>query len=62
MSIYLDKLLSEDIRTEFQFLNEKLIVDFVNGISISQDLQDVIKKRSSHKNRFFDAISGKAHI
>lgn len=62
MSIYLDKVLSEDTRAEFQFLNEKLIVDFVNGISVSQDLQDVIKRRSSHKNRFFDAISGKAHL
>lgn len=58
----LEKLLTEDNSREFAFLNEKLIIDFVNGISVSQDLKDSIKKRSSHKNRFFDAISGKAHL
>ncbi|MDR9778200.1 hypothetical protein RJJ65_37315, partial [Rhizobium hidalgonense] len=57
-----EKLLTEHQHKEFQFLNEKLIVDFLNGISVSKDLQNVIKKRSSHKNRFLDAVSGKAHL
>lgn len=57
-----ENLLLQDQSSEFKFLNEKLIVDFVNGINISQDLQSVIKKRSSHSNRFFDAVSGKAHL
>ncbi|WP_174492165.1 diguanylate cyclase regulator RdcB family protein [Acinetobacter sp. Marseille-Q1623] len=57
-----EQLLTEKKSDEFQFLNEKLIVDFVNGISVSQDLQNVIKKRSSHRNRFMDAVSGKAHL
>lgn len=57
-----EKLLVQNQHVEFKFLNEKLIVDFVNGISVSQDLQNVIKKRSSHKNRFLDAVSGKAHL
>ena len=58
----LDKLLVEETSLEFKFLNEKLIVDFINGITVSKDLQSEIKKRSSHKNRFFDAISGKSHL
>lgn len=62
MSIYFEHLLVEDISLEFKFLNEKLIVDFINGITVSKDLQSEIKKRSSHKNRFFDAISGKSHL
>jgi len=57
-----ENLLIQDQSSDFKFLNEKLIVDFVNGISVSQDLQSVIKKRSSHSNRFFDAVSGKAHL
>lgn len=57
-----ENLLIQDQSSEVKFLNEKLIVDFVNGISISQDLQSVIKKRSSHSNRFFDAVSGKAYL
>ena len=57
-----ENLLIQDQSSEFKFLNEKLIVDFVNGINVSQDLQSVIKKRSSHSNRFFDAVSGKAHL
>lgn len=57
-----ENLLIQDQSSEFKFLNEKLIIDFVNGISISQDLQSVIKKRSSHSNRFFDAVSGKAYL
>lgn len=57
-----ENLLIQDQSSEFKFLNEKLIVDFVNGINISQDLQSVIKKRSSHSNRFFDAVSGKAYL
>lgn len=60
--VTLDKLLVEKTSPEFKFLNEKLIVDFINGITVSKDLQGEIKKRSSHKNRFFDAISGKAHL
>lgn len=47
---------------EFQFLTEKMILDFVNGLSVANDLQDTIKKRSSHRNRFADAVSGKAHL
>lgn len=58
----LDKLLVEETYPEFKFLNEKLIVDFINGITVSKDLQSEIKKRSSHKNRFFDAISGKSYL
>ncbi|MEX5426499.1 diguanylate cyclase regulator RdcB family protein [Acinetobacter radioresistens] len=58
----LDKLLVEETYPEFKFLNEKLIVDFINGITVSKDLQSKIKKRSSHKNRFFDAISGKSYL
>lgn len=57
-----ENLLIQNQASDFKFLNEKLIVDFVNGISVSQDLQSVIKKRSSHSNRFFDAVSGKAHL
>lgn len=57
-----ENLLIQNQPSEFQFLNEKLIVDFVNGISVSQDIQNVIKKRTSHSNRFFDAISGKAYL
>lgn len=57
-----ENLLIQDQSSEFKFLNEKLIVDFVNGINISQDLQSMIKKRSSHSNRFFDAVSGKAYL
>ena len=57
-----ENLLIQDQSSDFKFLNEKLIVDFVNGINVSQDLQSVIKKRSSHSNRFFDAVSGKAHL
>lgn len=57
-----ENLLIHNQSSDFKFLNEKLIVDFVNGISVSQDLQSVIKKRSSHSNRFFDAVSGKAHL
>ena len=57
-----ENLLIQDQPSEFKFLNEKLIVDFVNGISVSQDLQNVIKKRSSHGNRFIDAVSGKGNL
>lgn len=62
MNMTFPEILLENHGSEFNFLNEKLIVDFVNGISVSQDLQGVIKKRSSHSNRFFDAVSGKAHL
>ena len=54
-----ENLLIQDQSSEFKFLNEKLIVDFVNGINISQDLQSVIKKRSSHSNRFLMLFQGK---
>lgn len=62
MSKDFEKILFEEKAIEFKYLNEKLIVDFINGISVSKDLQNEIKKRSSHKNRFFDAISGKSHL
>lgn len=47
---------------EFQFLTEKMILDFINGLSAASDLQNTIKKRSSHSNRIADAVSGKAHL
>ncbi|WP_336032943.1 diguanylate cyclase regulator RdcB family protein [Acinetobacter bereziniae] len=62
MSTYFNKILTDEIPSEFKFVNEKLIIDFLNGIGVSKDLQGVVKKRSSHKNRFFDAISGKAYL
>ena len=62
MSTQFSKMLVQPQPQEFQFLNEKMIVDFVNGISVAQDLNTTIKKRSSHGNRFMDAISGKGHL
>lgn len=62
MTTSFENLLLQTESKEFQFLNEKLIVDFINGLSVSQDIQSVIKKRTSHSNRFLDALSGKANL
>lgn len=47
-------------RSVFPYVQDKAVIDFVNGLSAAQDLNAVQKKRSSLLNRFFDGISGQS--
>ena len=62
MSLQLQKIIENEKNEQFSYLNDKLILDFANGLTASQDLQAVSKKRTSHINRWVDAISGKQRL
>lgn len=62
MSLQLQKIIENEKNEQFSYLNDKLILDFANGLTASQDLQATSKKRTSHFNRFTDALSGKQRL
>ena len=56
------EMLSEETHKVFPFVKDKVIVDFVNGLDVANELNVKNKKRSGLGDRILDSISGQSAI
>lgn len=55
-------IINPEVKNIFPYIQEKLVIDFVNSINAAEDLNETRKQRSGLFSRVFNSISGTDHM